>query len=179
MTTILMKETKKGVKIAYDSQVTTGSRKGALDFDKVFVNNDVIYGVAGAVRDANILRYANLPSIPDSEWDVDKWVTVQLIPAMMAILTDQHAAEYQNQQIYSENHCLVAVRNRVYRISGNFGWVRNPDGIYAVGSGSDYALGALWAGATLESALLVAAALDSYTGQTLKLTTSMKLLGGK
>lgn len=179
MTTIIFKETPKGVKIGFDSQVTTGWRKGELAYDKVFVNNGVIYGVAGAVRDANILKYGNLPEIPDEEWDVDKWVTTELIPAIMGILQAQGALESQNGQASSDSLLLVAVRGRVYRIGSYFSWLRHPDGLYAIGSGSDYAQGALVAGASVSRSLEIAASLDSYTGQTLKLTTGAALLRGE
>lgn len=180
MTTIIFKETKSGnVKVAYDSQVSSGWRKAELGFDKVFVNNGMIFGVAGAVRDANIIKYAPLPSIPDAEWDVDKWVVTTLIPAIAGALSGNYATAFVNQQISTENNILVAVRGRVYKLATDLAMVRYPDSVYAIGSGSDYVYGALAAGASIKNALAVAAELDSFTGQELKLTSAHALLGVK
>lgn len=180
MTTIIFKESKKGnVKVAYDSCVTMGSRTEELEFDKVFVNAGHVFGVAGALRDSNIIRYADLPPIPDEEWDIDRWVVKKLVPALINALSTSYAAEYSNQQLSTENRSLVAVRGRVYEIGHDMSVCRNTDGIYVVGSGSAYVYGALGAGASIALALAVAAEYDQGTGEGLKLTSTARLLGEK
>lgn len=181
MTTILFKETEKGVQIAFDSQVSTGYMKEELEFPKVFANGDLIFGVAGAVRDANILKYAELEQ-PDfnerAEPDrVDCWVTNRLIPSIAKVLSNQKATEVSDQYMTTNNHTLVVVAGRVYKIGGDLSWVRSTSGIYAVGSGAKYALGALAAGAGLKKAIQAAASLDSGTGYTLYKTSASELVG--
>jgi len=180
MTTIIFKETKKGdVKVAYDSQVSYGSRREEGEFEKVFVNNGNVFGVAGALRDSNILKYAPLPAIPDEEWDVDKWVVTALIPAMKDALDLRNASHYRNNELETDSHILVAVRGRVYEIGSDMSSFRNTDGVYAIGSGSNFVAAALMAGAKLDQALQIAAELDSGTGYGLKLTSTARLLGGE
>lgn len=180
MTTIIFKEVDKGVEIAYDSQMTSGSGKDRTGFDKVFVNNSVIFGVSGAVRDANILQFAKIPSPKDvKKKKIDEWVVTKLIPAMQKALRESGSLYTNNGESGSNNHTLVAVKNRVYKISSDFAMIRNVSGNYSVGSGSPYAMGALLAGADVATALEVAAELDSYTGGDLYETDSLTLLEGK
>ena len=56
-----MVETPEGVSIGYDSQVSTGYQKTELEARKVFVNNGIIFGVAGSMLDAQTIRYAPMP----------------------------------------------------------------------------------------------------------------------
>jgi ATP-dependent protease HslVU (ClpYQ) peptidase subunit len=78
---------------------------------------------------------------------------------------------------------LIAVGGQVFEIADDMSVALDSRGFYGVGSGSDYAIGALCAGADLETALKVAASNDVYTSapfiyhtqlkkRTLKQTTS-------
>lgn len=180
MTTIVAKEVEGDVKFAYDSQCTGPYGIDELEFSKVFTNGELILGCSGAVRDANILKFAKLAQ-PDFNHRaepnrVDMWVTNQLIPSILQALSDQRASTVENGKVSSDNSTLLVVAGRVYRIGHDGSWVRNTHGYYAVGSGSDFALGALAAGAGLTKAIKAAAAHDLYTGGTLFKTTAKELL---
>ena len=180
MTTIVMREREDDVKIAYDSQCTGPYGADELEFSKVFTNGELVFGVSGAVRDGNILRFADLPQ-PDfnrrAEGSrVDCWVTNQLIPAILTALGDQKAVDVSDGRVSTSNSSLVVVAGRVYRIGHDGSWVRSTNGYYAVGSGADYALGALAAGTGLVKAIKAAAHHDPYTGGTLFKTSAKELL---
>jgi ATP-dependent protease HslVU (ClpYQ) peptidase subunit len=58
---------------------------------------------------------------------------------------------------------LVAVGGSIFDVDQELVASKNDPGIYAVGSGSSYALGALHAGAQILEAMEIAARLTAYT----------------
>jgi ATP-dependent protease HslVU (ClpYQ) peptidase subunit len=58
---------------------------------------------------------------------------------------------------------LFAFDGEVFDISNDFSVLLNSDGIYGVGNGSKFAIGALYAGVSVEKALEIAANNDIYT----------------
>lgn len=182
MTTIAMREHADGVTIAFDSRVSWDSHVAEVEYPKVFVTNGVIYGVAGDNLMNNVLRYADLPN-PDvrqtlggSGWDVDRWVNNTLIPAILDALVDRAAAVNENGKVSLDGQLLLVVRNRVYEVAGGTAWTRRVDKTYAIGSGWQFALGALSAGIGLPEALEIAATHDSGTGHTLHIVQAAELL---
>lgn len=172
MTTIIAIETPEGVQIGCDSQATGGD-KIHMEQPKVFANNGVVYGVAGVALLANELRYADLPKPPEEATDTDRWMTREFIPALRAIV--EEIAPKRDEDDF-EMHLIVVVNNRAYEVGGNAGWIRATSGVYAVGSGGPYAMGALSAGATLDAALEIAAKHDPYTGYDLTSVTASQIL---
>jgi ATP-dependent protease HslVU (ClpYQ) peptidase subunit len=173
MTTILAIETLAGVQVGCDSQAT-GPDKIQMEQPKVFANNGAIYGVAGVALLANELRYADLPTPPADTSQTDKWMTREMTPALRAII-EQLPLKGDDDGDF-ELHMVVIANGRAYEIGGNTGWVRNSTGVYAIGSGGQYAAGAISAGASLEQALAIAAKHDPYTGYELTATTDKELL---
>lgn len=180
MTTIIAIEREGRVAIAADSQTTFGRHRASTgEAHKIFVNNGMVFAVAGSVRGSSVIRYADLPSPDDAGWDVDRWVTTSLIPALIKAWEGARALEISSSIAFSTNAMLVVVKDRVYKIDPDQGWTRNVDGVYAVGSGGDFALGALYSGSGMLEALRAAAALDVYTALPLTFTTADALLEGR
>jgi ATP-dependent protease HslVU (ClpYQ) peptidase subunit len=172
LTTIIAKETAGDVHIGFDS-LCTGYDQFELEQNKVFVNNGVIYGVAGRLLLSTELKHAHLPPAPADPSETDTWMTSTLSPRIRHLLNE--IAPRRSNDGFSMQ-VLVVANSRVYEISGDTGWHRRVDGLYAVGSGSPYAFGALASGASLRSALTIAANTDPYTGGRLTVTTAKKLL---
>ena len=160
MTTIIMHETEDEVLIAFDSRVS-GSRfpPDTSYAQKVFINPsaDIILGVAGYLRAAQVLAYADLPTIDEHDWDVDRYVTMELLPAIHEVVNT-----YGDEDDTDYSQFLAVVRGRVYDITAG-SWTRNPSGVYSIGSGSAYAIGAYAAGADLAEAVEIAAEFDAAT----------------
>jgi ATP-dependent protease HslVU (ClpYQ) peptidase subunit len=171
-----MREHETGVTIGFDSQVSMGWQAEDLEQPKVFVNRGIVYGVAGALVDSNTLKYADLPSVAEVDWDVDRWVATRLLPAIRGALQAAGVLEVNNGKIKSGCSILAVVKGRVYNIGHDTAFSRNTKGIYAIGSGSDYALGAMAADATIRQALDIAAAHDMGTGGRLTVTQANELL---
>ncbi len=159
MTTIIMHETEDEVLIAFDSKVSGGGATNSTSTQKVFVNTsaDIILGVAGYLRAAQVLAYADLPAIDEHDWDVDRYVTMELLPAIHEVVNT-----YGDEDDTDYSRFLAVVRGRVYDITAG-SWTRNEDGLYGIGSGSTYAIGAYAAGADLAEAVEIAAEFDAAT----------------
>lgn len=165
MTTIIAIETADKITLGWDSRVTAGRQRSTIDASKMFTNGDVTILFSGTVRDLHILKYAKLPTL--DTWDVDRWMTNQFTPTIRAVLTGQEAATLLDGERFMGNGLLVVAGGRVYEVEHHFGWYRRADGIYTGGSGYQYAIGALSAGATVRQALEVAATHDNATGDEL------------
>jgi len=161
MTTIIAVETAHGVSIGYDSMCSSGGEKFELEHPKVFTNNGAIYGVAGRLLLSTELCYADLPAPPKKKHKTDRWVTRELSPHIRDII-DSVMPKRDDDGV--ECQFLVIANGRAYEISGDSGWHRRTDGIYAIGSGCDLARGALMAGANINKALEIAADHDAGTG---------------
>lgn len=161
MTTVVAVEDKNGVTFASDSRVTSNSINDGW-VDKVVCNGQYVFAAAGYLRTIQVLEYASLPDAPTGDGRVvDRFVTQELIPAIMKAAKE--SAGSNSDDLLNSGIVLVAVRGRIYEITGDAAWTRSRNGRYAIGSGSDYALGALAAGASAKKAVKIAAAYDSGT----------------
>lgn len=159
---------------AWDTQ-TTWMGRGMTGMEKVFKNGPVTFGVAGQARISDILRHMDVPALRDyePEFDVRKWIIRELVPAILNAIKEVDAAYVSNSQADTESSVIIWVKGVVGYLSGNLSFVEDESGYYGVGSGSAYALGALWAGADASDAVHAAIYFDLYTGgevRTLKVT---------
>lgn len=168
MTTIVMVKTEGDVLIAYDSRLTGGDKVESPDH-KVFVNNGVIYGMAGSVLYSNVTRYADLPQPNDME--PAKWLTFELIPELRDLFKDVEMDDTKRSL-----EMLIVIHGEIFEISSRLAWNRNTDGQYAIGSGAYFAIGAMSAGALVKCAVTIAAKHDECTGDQIHVTTAGKML---
>ena len=68
----------------------------------------------------------------------------------------------------------MAVSGEIFDIADDLSVCRSADGIYGVGSGSDYAVGAIHAGAKPEKAIEIAAKLDVNTSGPIQIVEQYK-----
>lgn len=179
MTTVVAVERNGDVEFAADSQVSAGWRKSPNSFTKVFSNNGVVFGFAGSVRIANLLKWFDCPEPPKSKKvdDLERWLVRNLVPALSRALDDALALRVDSNEADTSSLILVAVNGRCFELSGDFSVVREGSGRYAIGSGQAYALGALTAGATPIEAVKIAASFDAFTGGKVQ-SASFKGLAG-
>lgn len=165
MTTVVFVERPDRIEIAFDSKASAGHAIEELEQKKVFKIGPVHFGVAGSLGFLNILASQHVPDHPQmSKEETDRWVQRVLIP-----IIKRAAVEYSpmTQHVgYMNSGVLVAVNGYVYDIGGDFAWVRNKRGIYAIGSGSRYATGAVSYGSSAKKAVQVAIEHDAGSGYT-------------
>jgi ATP-dependent protease HslVU (ClpYQ) peptidase subunit len=150
---------------------------------KVASNGKYLLGAAGDVRAINLLHHVFTPPAPvfsESGAKLDHFITQKFIPALRNCFenhgyampdndTKDHIAEHSSQ-------IVVVINGTIYIIDGDYSWTSDKTGIYAIGSGSSYALGALHAlsngkelplnkaKTSINKALSVASKFDPYTG---------------
>lgn len=178
--------------IASDTRITSFSDDGPAyhmatlgpGVSKISTNGKYLIGAAGDLRAINLLSHAFTPPpapVGVKGKKLDQFITVKFIPALRACF-DLHgysppeSKENKNHIAEQSSSILLVVNATVYLIDNDYSWLSDASGYYAVGSGSDYALGAvnaLAAGKKLSSAqakgvclksLSIAAKLDPHTG---------------
>lgn len=161
MTTIIAVETKSGVIMGCDSQMTGGG-KVTLAEGKIVRNGDFVVSVCGRARAIQQIRYADLPSPAPGE-DLDRFMATTFVTAVQKVFADAGLRE-------GENEVLVAYKGRVFHFHADMTVLRDASGIYTSGSGG------VWARAYLsgldkitakgvETALRVAAKNDPYSAE--------------
>ena len=164
MTTIIYKDNE----FAWDSQTTwLRAHNGA---SKVFENGGVTFGVAGSSRTSDVLEFMSVPALEDYKpgFNTREWIVTQLVPAIQDSLHEVRALEDDKGLADSGGHMILYVNGLAGYLSGNGAFVSDESGLLGVGSGSDYALGAVKAGATLEEAVKIATELDMHSGGEVK-----------
>ncbi len=177
MTTIIAVKDKKTVTFGWDSQ-TTWLGRGMNGGQKVFRNGAVVFGVSGLGRMSDILRFLDVPAIRtyEPDFDTEHWIVTSLVPAILKAASDAQVAEVINAQANTESSVIISVNGVVGYLSGNLSFVTDETGVYGVGSGSDYAIGALRAGASVQKAVEIARELDLYTGGGIAVKTVEELM---
>ena len=141
--------------ICVDSRISEVGRFGTLreGSTKVAVNGKYLLGAAGDVRAINILHYAFNPPAPPPNIKgrkLDEFITQKFIPALRECFESQgYASPDSNEEkrhiAEHDSTILVVINGVIYIIDGDYAWSAEANGHYAIGSGSDYALGALTA----------------------------------
>lgn len=177
MTTIIAQQGPSGtIKFAWDSQTTRGQRHSSGN-QKVFQNGPVTFGVSGLVRTSNILRHMKVPA-RGKEKDTHKWVVTTLVPAIIKELKSVDAGYMENGQVDTEAEIIIAVDGIVGTLDCRLAFTQDDTGVYGVGSGSAFALGAMGVGASPKQAIQVAGFFDLYTNQDVQ-TLKIKPKGDK
>jgi ATP-dependent protease HslVU (ClpYQ) peptidase subunit len=150
---------------------------------KIGQNGKYLLGAAGDMRAINILHHAFNPPAPTPNTKgrkLDAFMTQKFMPALRECF---EGAGYARPEKDSSDHIaeqgstiLAVVNATIYMIEGDYAWMSEASGIYATGTGSSYALGALHvltggkkltisqAKTACQKAIAVAAKYDPYTG---------------
>lgn len=169
----------------FTSQILTLGDNSA----KVMVNGKYLLGAAGDVRAINILHHSFTPPPPTTNMvgmKLDKFFTNTFIPALRECFEKQGYAvpDTDDKKHIAEqgSTILVVVNGVIYVVDEDYSWASDINGLYALGSGSSYALGAMHmktsgrkkslgihtAKTLVLSALSVASKFDPHTGPPFK-----------
>jgi len=148
---------------------------------KIFPNHQYILGAAGDVRAVNILAHTFVPPVPKMNvkgFSIDAFITTEFIPALRTCfeLTGYATSEKESSRLAQfDSEILVALNGQIYVIGGDYSWSSDSHGLYAMGTGASYAMGALLATVPIVrtmisarkailKALSIAARCDPFTG---------------
>jgi ATP-dependent protease HslVU (ClpYQ) peptidase subunit len=166
VTTIIAVQSHDGVLFGADSQVTAsnGRKYSAKSMVKISERNGYIIAGAGECSPCDIAQHIWLPPIPTAKdkRDLYHFMITKVVPSLKQCLKDN---DYKPSTDDAENgfSFLIAIGGQLFEIADDFSISRDDSGFYGVGSGSSYAIGALYAGASLEQALTIASCNDAYT----------------
>lgn len=167
--------------VAYDSQVTEdGGRSYTLPrgMEKVCQNKGYVLGVAGDFRAVNLVTHVFDPPSPPIKrgHDLDVFMSAKFVPSLRGCFEKSFYAKEGEQG----SLLIVVVNGVIYEIGGNYDCLRDEAGLYAIGSGSHFALGSLFESESekrtlknakdrAESALHIACTLDSGTSEPIRI----------
>jgi len=165
MTTIVGVVKNGHVIMGADSLVTAGIKKHVHPgMPKIVNNNGYLIGGAGDVEACDILMYIWVPPVPtvSQRKNLYKYMVTDVVPSMREVLeANGYKLDPTDKEAGFET--LIAFDGEIFNIGDDFSVLMDDSGIYGVGSGSPFALGALHEGATVERALEHAAKLSPYT----------------
>lgn len=130
----------------YISQVST-LREGA---SKVASNGKYLLGAAGDLRAINLIHHAfQPPQVPAGikGKKLDSFFTLKFIPSLRECFeTHGYATPDGDDKKHMAEHdstLIVSLMGNIYIVDGDYSWLSDASGVYALGTGAAYALGAL------------------------------------
>jgi len=135
---------------------------------------------SGEVQPCDVVQHFWIPpklTAKDSE-DIYHFMITKAMTSLRICLTDYgyDFIEGKGEGKAEENRFsfIMAVGGELFDIGDDLSVIRSGDGIYGVGSGSDYAMGALHAGAKPEKAIEIASRLDVNTSGPVQVVEQFK-----
>lgn len=131
--------------IGFDSRVSEEDGRTYIlpkDNGKVIKNGNYLIGAAGDMRAINILAHVFKPpicSVSTIGVKLDKFMTANFIPDLKKCFEDNSYSKDGEQ----DSQIIVAVNGTIYEIGEDYSWCHDELGVYSIGSGSSFALGAL------------------------------------
>jgi hypothetical protein len=165
MTTIIGIEKADGCCLVADSRVTDPAGKVFSHPAVTKINKRGAFLVAGAgeVVPCDIAQHIWVPPLltEKDKKDIYHFMIVKVMPSLRkCFIENGYSFEETGDNRF---HFLLAVNGELFDIDQDLAVSKNADGIYAVGSGADFAVGALHAGATPMQAMEIAARVSAYT----------------
>ena len=165
MTTIVAVVKNGNVTMGADAQVSDGSRPNRHPkMEKISKVNGWLIAGSGDSTPCDIMQNMFIPPVPTTKEreNLYKFMIVKFVPAMRECL-EENGWKKDNDDKDAGFSMLFAFDGEVFDIGDDFSVLLNSDGIYGVGNGSQFAIGALYAGASVEKALEIASNNDIYT----------------
>ena len=166
MTTVIAIQYDQGVDMIADSQINAnGKPYFHPDMVKIVERNKYLIGIAGRVIALQAIQNNwNPPALNATYKDsLYKFVITKIVPSLKMFIEDAKIFTDKEKEVGELFSVLIAIKGELFEIDEDYSVSRREDGVYAIGSGSEYALGALMAGADMQSAMQIAASLDVNT----------------
>lgn len=169
MTTIVGIQKPDCAMIAVDSRVTddNGRIYSHPDMMKFAERGAFIIAGSGEVLPCDIVQNQWTPPrlLAADKANIYKFMITKVMPSIREVLT-KNGYNFDEQQDKKEGerfHFLIACNGELFDVDQELSVTRDSRGYYAIGSGGDYALGALMMGASPLNALEIAANISVYT----------------
>lgn len=160
MTTIIGLQWQWGCEIAADGRTTSDGRPfTGASMVKVVARGEYILAAAGSGGACDWVTHAWKPPVFKGP-SVYEFLVGSFSPHLQKSL---NANGFQPSKDDDGVSLLVAVAGEVFQIEGDGTVMQDVRGLYGIGTGSAYALGAIEAGADIDEAFEIAARFDIYT----------------
>jgi ATP-dependent protease HslVU (ClpYQ) peptidase subunit len=163
MTTIVGVQTENGCVIASDSRVAdNGKVYTHPDMVKAVERGNYIIAGAGDYRALQVVLHGWQPPIvtAKAKTNIYEFAINKVAPSLKSTLNEagiDFNKVSDNSDDKFELQLLIAINGTILEIDSDFAIAMNDTNLYAIGSGGDYALGALHAGASVLDAMRIAA----------------------
>lgn len=166
MTTIIGLQHEDSCFIVADSRTTddSGYIYSHSDIKKIAERGAFLIAGAGEVLPCDIAQHIWQPPTPTKKdrQDLYHFMIASVTPSLRKCLID-NGYNFDESKGESRFQFLIAVCGEIFDIDDDLSVSRNEQGIYAVGSGAAYAIGALYAGADAHEAMEIAAKVTAFT----------------
>jgi ATP-dependent protease HslVU (ClpYQ) peptidase subunit len=162
MTCIVGLEQDGRIYLGADSAGVSGTNLCVRADQKLFRNGPFIIGFTTSFRMGQLLRYRLCPPVHPEVMDVDEFMTTIFIDEVRRCLRNGGYARRKEEQ-ESAGTFLVGYRGKLFIIESDYQVGRAVDGIGAVGSGAQVALGALHAQTATAAFKCSACSIPSHT----------------
>jgi ATP-dependent protease HslVU (ClpYQ) peptidase subunit len=164
MTTIIGQQHEWGCVVASDMQTTSGESRpfNGSHMAKQVERGDFIIAAGGNAGPCDYAMHIWKPPKVPLDVDVHLFLVRKVVPSLRAGLK-KYLGYDLNDSPSATMTLLLAVHGEVFLIETDGTVMHHESGIYSVGSGGQYAVGALHAGCTVEAALSAAEHNDIYT----------------
>lgn len=162
MTTIIGVENADGCVIASDSRVAEGGKVYTHpEMVKAVERGSYIIGGAGDYRALQVVLHGWQPPLVNAKakQNLYEFVINKVAPSLKTTLLEAGIdfGKTTDGDEKFELQLLIGINGSLFEIDSDFAVAMNDTGLYAIGSGGDFALGALHAGATVLDAMRIAA----------------------
>jgi ATP-dependent protease HslVU (ClpYQ) peptidase subunit len=166
MTTIIGIELEDSCYLVADSQTTddNGFIYNHPDIKKLSERGAFIVGGSGEVLPCDVAQHIWEPVKPSvkDKLDLYHFMITKAMPSLRKCLSE-NGYNFDESKTDTRFQFLIAVCGEIFDIDHELSVSKNKSGIYAVGSGAAYALGALHAGVDAYQAMEIAAKLTAFT----------------
>jgi ATP-dependent protease HslVU (ClpYQ) peptidase subunit len=166
MTTIIGLQEKDSCLLIADSRVTddSGRTYSHPRVSKITKRGKFLIAGAGSTQPCDIVQHMWKPPSPTTTQykDLYHYMIESVVPSIRVALTvNGYQPDKENDD--PDFIFLIAIKGTIFEIDETLSVLMRDDGIYGIGSGSAYAVGALQAGATWRQAMNIAAKNNVFT----------------
>lgn len=146
MTCIIGIKTADRIYLGGDSCISSDNLLQTIADPKVWKKGTFVLGSAGSLRVLQIIKY-KMKIPPINQREPTEYMVTTFVDAMRKALKEAGGAGGAKEENKEEqdNSFLVAFKGRMFEIDGAYAICEVVDEYIAIGSGTDYALGALYA----------------------------------
>lgn len=151
--------------IGGDSAGSTDYSIATFSEPKVWLDGEFAYGYCDDGRYGSVLRWGfNPPKPPKTQ--IEKYFAMRFVPALREAFKSDLDAQPSEAGKYPQIEFLMGLRGRLYCFGSNWEVMRCRDGFYAVGSGADLAMGAMYGSADKKPRERIQVALEAASRYT-------------